>query len=350
MLTNHATKKNAFYCLTVLVGLSCMLWLMFAAKHASNGAFRETQKRGEHLIPRVLSSNDNPSLENDINQVRNSSSQVIDVASRVDSADSGQCSVRCNSTLSMLDEDLELDDEAFHKLAAYVKEIAVYLRNDEGKRQHYLQMALITTDDDKRSFLTDIFKQLPYLQKVEIGESFIASEKWRVRADGVALIADHDIANLNVANSLMDIFTSEENAYVKGRILSYLKQSSTLQGDIEILQQLDSAIYNGSDSSVRVAALKAKMHLSEQPYQILPDAIHALRTSEPEFQLAGLIAIDQVLKYEQEYIEKGVYIGRNSIKNDIENIRSQADYDGDMKRSALLIREANTIYLRYFEY
>jgi len=350
MLKNCKTKRNVFYFLAVLLGLSCMLWLMSAVKNTGSAPISEVQKQGDQLIPLISSSDDNRSLKQDINQARNLSGQAREVASQFDNTDSGLCSVRCNSTLSMLDEDLELDDDTFHKLAAYVKEIAIYLQNDEGKRQHYLQMALTTSDGDKRNFLTDVFKHLPYMQKVEIGENFIASEKWRVRADGVTLIADHDIANLNVANSLMGIFTSEENAYVKGRILSYLKQSTILQGDVEILYQLDSAIYNGTDSSVRVAALKAKMQLSEQPYQILPDAIHALRTSEPEFQLAGLIAIDQVLKYEQEYIEKGVYIGRDSIKNDIQNIRSQAVYDRDKKRSASLIREANTIYLRYFEY
>jgi hypothetical protein len=250
----------------------------------------------------------------------------------------------------MLDDDVELDDEAFHKLAAYVKEIATYLQSDESKRKHYTQMALTTTDGDKRSFLNDVFKHLPYLQKVEIGSSFIGSEKWRVRADGVALIVGHDISNLNVANSLMEIYSDEENAYVKGSILRYLKQSSALQGDTEILQQLDSVIYNGTDSSVRVAALKAKMQLSEQPYQILPDAVHALRTSEPEIQLAGLVAIDQVLVHEQEYIEQGVYIGRDSIKNEIQNIRNLAVYDGDLRRFDRLVEEANLIYLRYFEY
>ncbi|MBL4670619.1 MAG: hypothetical protein JKX81_00055 [Arenicella sp.] len=323
---------------------------MFNLKNAGNKPIGHSQKREIYQQPTVSPSDGNSSMKHSFDQAKSSLDQVEEVASGIDNTGSEQCSVRCDAALSMLDRDLALDDETFHKLDAYVNEIAVYLQDDESKRQHYLHMALTTADGDKRRFLSDVFKHLPYQQKVEISASFIGSEKWRVRADGVTLIADHDISNSDVANSLMGIFSSEENAYVKGRILSYLKQSSTLLGDPEILHQLDSVIYNGTDSSVRVAALKAKMQLSEQPYQILPDAIHALRTSEPEFQLAGLIAIDQVLKHEHEYIQKGVYIGRDSIRNDIQNIRNLAVYDGDMKRFDHLIREANTIYLRYFEY
>lgn len=356
MLKSHKIIRNIVYSLMGGVGICCAAWLMFALKNDDSDLAKQRLSQDGQLMY-LISSNDDESLTtSDFDQVENSLVQVKGVISRFDKTQSGQCSAQCKSTFFMLDEDSELEDDTFQKLDIYAEEIAAYLQGDESKRQHYLQMALATTDGDKRRFLTDIFMHLPHQQKIEIGKSFIDSENWRVRADGVALITDpgtskkaeHKISNLNVVKSLMSIFSNEDNSYVKGRILSYLKQSSTLQGDAEILHQLDSAIYNEVDPSVRVAALKAKMQLSEQPYHILPDALQALRTNEPELQLAGLIAIEQVLQHEKTYIENGVYIDRSSIKGEFQMIRHLAVYDADKKRFDHLIREANAVYLRYF--
>jgi hypothetical protein len=349
MLKNRNTKKKLIFGLAGLLGLCSALSLIFALKNIGNDPVNQPKKFWGDTIPSASSNDDNPSVKQGPDQSYNSLDQAEEVVGVIDNTGSEQCSARCDSTLSMLDQDIELDDEAFNKLATYAEEIAAYLQNNQKQRQHYLQMAMTTTDGDKRSFLTDVFKYLPYEQKAEIGDYFIRSENWRVRADGVTLIADHDISNLDVANGLMDILSNEENSYVKGTILAYLKHSPTLQGDIEVLHQLDLGLYNQENTSVRVAALKAKMQLSEQSYHILPDALQALRTSEPELQLAGLIAISQILEHEQKYIESGYYIDRNSIKNDIQIIRDLAVYDGDDKRFGRLIREANIIYLRYFD-
>ena len=348
MLKNRNAKKNIFYSLAGLLGLCGALWFIFALKNVGNAPINQSQKHREASIPAISPNDDKALVKQGLDQSDNLSDQAEEVASVIDNKASGQCSVRCESTLSMLDEDLELDDETFNKLEAYAEEIAAYLQNDESQRQHYIQMALTTTDGDKRAFLTDVFKHLPYQQKVEIGENFIGSENWRVRADGVTLIADHEASNLDVANTLMGIFSSEENPYVKSSILAYLKHSPTLQGDMEILHQLDSGLYNQTDTSVRVAALKAKMQLSEQPQHILPDALQALRTSELDLQFAGLMAIEKILEHEQKTVESGIYIDRNSIKNDIQVIRNLAVYGEDKKRYDRLIREADMIYLRHF--
>lgn len=342
MLKNRNTKKNIIVGLAGLLGLCGALWLIFALKTVGNDSVNQSQKHSADPIPAISS------VKHDLDQSKNSLDQAKEVARVIDNTVSGQCSVRCESTLSMLDQDIELDDEAFNKLEAYSKEIAAYLKSNENQRQHFIQMAMTTIDGDKRAFLTDVFKHLPYEQKGEIGENFIGSDNWRVRADGVTLIADHGIPNLDVSGSLMDIFSSEQHQYVKDSILRYLKQDSTLQGDAEIMHQLDSAIYNEADVEVRVAALKAKIQLSDQLYHILPDALQALRTSEPELQFAGLIAIEKILQNESKYIESGVYIDRNSIKNEFEIIRKLTVHDDDKKRFDRLIREANTIYLRYF--
>jgi len=109
-----------------------------------------------------------------------------------------------------LNEDIEFDDETFQNSEAYTEEIAVYLKDDENQRQRYLQMALTTSDGDKRAFLSNIFKHLPYQQKAKIAESYIESENWRLRADGVTLIAGHDISNSDLAiSTLMNMFSTE---------------------------------------------------------------------------------------------------------------------------------------------
>jgi len=339
------TIQNTVYSLAGLLGLLCIVWLVFSFKNANN----DHKTQVTHATPAISSNNDKQPVKPILDQAKSSVEKTKEVAISATDTELGQCSARCTSTLSMLDENLELDDRTFEKLQIYAKEIAAYLQNNDSQRQYYLEMALTTDDGDKRAFLTDVFTHLPYRQKLELGENFIGSENWRVRADGVTLVADHDTSELEAANTLMNIFSSEENAFIKDRILGYLKQSSTLQGDAEILHQLDSAIYNEIDPAVRVSAFKAKMQLSEQPYHMLPDALQALRTSEPTLQFASIVAIERILKHEEEYAERGVYIDTNSIRNEFEIIRTLSVYDDDKERFDRLIQEANSIYSRYFE-
>lgn len=337
MFDDSANKRAVFYCLAGLLGLCCALWFMFAFALTEIGRVPANQplEQRRDSTHRISLSDDRPTKLPD---------QIKSVASH---ADTEKCSIECRSALSILNDGLALDDEVFHQLGAYVKEVAAHFQNDDNKRRHYLQMALTTASADKRKFLTDVFMHLPNQQKVELGGRYVGSENWQVRADGVTLIASDGVSNVNAANALMRIFLSEENSYIKGSILTYLKQDSALQGDVEILHQLDSVIYNDIDPSVRVAALKAKMHLSEQPYHVLPDALQALRTHDPEFQMAGLLAIEKILEYEKNNIEKGVYVDRNSIEHEFQIIRNLAVYD-DEARLERLIREANLIYSRYF--
>jgi len=343
MLNTSKSNRTIIYSVAGLVGLCSVLSLIFVFSNAGNVPPHQAQQQLDHQQSLVSQSDDEQALlEYQHDQANYSASQTTNI-------NTVKCTKKCFSALSMLNKDLTLDDETFHKLGAYTKEIAAHLQNNEGKRLHYLEMALTTNDADKRQFLTDIFGQLPYQQKAELGDSLIASQDWQLRADGVTLIANEANADLTAANTLMEVFSSEENSYVKNSILGHLEQSSTLKGDTEILQQLDAVIYSESDPSVRVAGLKAKMQLSEQPYHILPDALQALRASEPELQLAGLIAIEQVLEHEKAYVEDGAYIDRNSFENEFKIIRDMAVYGDDKQRFDYLIREANLVYSRHFK-
>lgn len=353
MKENPKTKRNIFNSLGVLVGLCCVAWLIFTLKNVSSGLVNHTDKQKDYLIPAITPSDDKALIKQGLHQAKNSLEQVETVTSddlnNVDNVESEQCLEQCSVLLSILDEDLELEDEAFEKLEAYVGEIAVYLQGDERKRQHYVQMALTTTDADKRSFLTEVFKHLPDEQKIEIGADFIDSENWRLRADGVTLIADQETIDQSVADVLIDILSIEKNSYVKGSILTSLEHSPNLQGNPKILQQLNDVINYESDFSVRKAALNAKMNLSEQPHHILPDAIKALRTSDPEFQLAGLIAISQILDQERKYVEAGAYIDKAAIKNNLENIlNTDLLNNGNEDHLEFLIKEADNLYMRHF--
>lgn len=345
--------RNTLYLLVGLFSLFFIAWTIFSTKDIDNLQVHHSQKSTNNQKTAILLGNGNNVLEQNIKSTEQPLDVEKGVLGNVDGA--SECPESCKRKLSMLDkamldDGLRLDDRNFELLETYADDISVYLQNDNTMRQHYIQMALTTMDGDKRAFLTDVFKHLPYQQKLEVGEKFIGSENWRVRADGVTLIADNDVANLDISKSLMDIFSTEENSYVKGSILSLLKNNSNLKGHAETLLQLDSIIYNGIDSRDRIAAFKAKMQLGEQPYDILPDAVHALRTNEPEFQMAGLIAISQIMENELEYTENGVYIDTNSIRNDIENIRNMAAYKDDEEHIKQLTEEADAIYLRYFGY
>jgi hypothetical protein len=350
MFKNHKTSKLTAYCLAGFIGLGCIACLLFIRYTAGYESGYQSTNKADYPLPTMPSNGNGAPTNHDLDYAKNSLGLSKETAKDTTDTTVKNCSLRCSSALSVIDQDLAVDDETYQSLGAYTKEISVYLQHDEIKRQHYLQLALTTVDSDKRSFLIDIFNQLPYQQKVEMGVALVGSDDWRTRAGGVTLIADHDSLSSDMVITLMDILTNEENAYVKSRILSHVQQESELQGNIEVLQHLDSVIYNGTEASVRVAALNAKIQLSKQPHHILPDAFHALRTSEPEIQLAGLVALDHLLVREQEYVEKGVYIGKDSIKNEIQNIRNLAAYGSDKKRFAHLIKEANTIYSRYFEY
>jgi len=310
MLNYHNNRSNIFYCILGILSLCGALGLMVAIKNAGKlpGYLSPNQvgQRSPAFSLSVDVSVDEQSVNHGLQQVKPSLEQVYEAASAI------ECTTRCRSTLSMLEGDLELDDDAFHQLGAFVKEIAAYLQGDEVERERYLQMALTTSDADKRGFLTDIFYHLPYQQKLELSEAYIASEDWQARADGVTLIADHEIPSVEVATRLMDIFSAEDNSYIKGSILSHLKQRPDLQGDFGILYQLDSAIYNDT--------------------------------------LAGLIAIEQVLQNEQEYSESSLYIDKDSFKKEFEMIQNLAIYEDDQQRFDHLISEANLVYSRYFNY
>ena len=349
MLQNITTHKRFIFYLAGLVGLSCLVWLIVTVKNVSDHTISESKLQANNLQIEPKPNDEQPSIQTDFEQAKSVSDQTEIVASGAHNTESEHCSTRCNRTLSLLDEDVELDDETYQNLASQTEEIAAYLQGDEQQRQHYMQMAMTTTDGDKRAFLTDIFKFLPDQQKDEIAENFITSDKWRVRADGLTLIADQGISNLDETNTLIGFFSNEENPYIKSSILNYLEQSPSLRGDVEILQQLDSALYYDTNTSVQVAALKAKMQLSDEPYHILPDALQALSASEPEFQLAGLVAIEKVLEHENKDIDRDTYIDKHSIANEFEIIRNLAVYGEDKKRFESLIKEANTIYLRHFE-
>jgi len=80
--------------------------------------------------------------------------------------------------------------------------------------------------------------------------------------------------------------------------------------DNKFLYKLDSIINNDESPATRVAALKTKMQLSEQPFHMLPDAVQALHTSDPELQVAGLIVIGQILDNEDAHIKNGAHIDR----------------------------------------
>jgi len=342
MLKRSKTKVNFFYYLVGGLGLSCAILLAFFFKNnVAEEPLHQFHYEDRELVTKAQSNDDGFFITHESEQSELAVKPVNDTGS-------AKCAYQCKETLSMLDGISSLNDETFHQLGSYTKEIAAYLEHEESKRHHYLEMALTTKDADKRSFLTDVFIHLPYHQKVELADSYIVSEDWRLRANGVTLIAGYDIATVTVGHSLMDIFANEESSYIKSNILTHIEQSSVLQGDTEILHQLDSAIYNETDSSVRVAALKAKMQLSEQPYHILPDALQALRTNEPEFQLAGLVVIEKVLQQEKTYIASGHQLDVTSIKNEFEIIRNLAVYGENKKNVDRLIEEANMIYLRYF--
>ena len=349
MLKNVNAKTVSIYCLVGSLGLCCALWLVFAFNGVGSVPFEQSQEHRHDPVYATSPNEDKSPIEPSLTRSRMVSGQADGFASDGASTGYAECSLRCESSLSMLEEGLELGEETFQSLEVHIKEIANYLQHDESQRQHYLKMSLTTTDGDKRAFLTAIFSHLPYEQKVELAENFVVSDDWRVRADGVILIADNEIPNASAADALLDVFSNEQHSYVKSSVLNYLEKSSALKGDTETLSRLDAAIYNETDPSVRVAALKAKMQLSEQTYHILPDALQALRANEPELQLAGLVAIEQVLQKEQEYIERGHHLDVNSIKNEF-NLISELDVYGDNKKHfERLIEEANMIYLRYFK-
>lgn len=349
MFKNRNAKKVSLYGLGGLIGLCSGLWILHAFINAGNVPTYQAQKQKYELMNESSLSNHKSSINQEYGQSKKRLDQAEEIERATANRGSGQCSLQCESALTSLAEGSELDDETFQGLAAHIKEIAAYMQNHENQRQYYLQMALTTSDSDKRAFLNAIFEQLPYSQKVEIGEHFIGSDNWQVRADGVTLIADQGASNLIEANRLMDIFSNEQHSYVKSNILGYLEHSAALKGDTEILNQIDSAIYNETNPSVRVAALKAKMQLSEQLHHILPDALQALRTSDPEVQLAGLFALEKVLQHDKKLNGSGVYIDRNAIKNEFRIIRDLAVYDREGKHTDRLAREANMIYSRYFE-
>ena len=343
MLKNLNTKNTALCVIAVVIALCGLIALIIAFKNAGN----VPQNQFTNLQPSSMLGDE----KNKVSFKGVDQKLAIKQQLEIESVEQKECSSQCQATLSALDKSTVIDDETFHKLGALAKTIAAYLHENDNKRKHYFEMALTTTDDDRRSFLTDVFKYLPAQQKQEIGDGFVVSENWHTRSMGVALITDGDTSDSNTVKKLTAILSIENNSYVKNTIINHLKQDDSLQGDLNVLSQLDLILNNSSDSSsTRVAALKAKLQLSDQPYFIIPDAVQALHTNEPELQFAGLIMIDRVLQEEDKYIEDGVYIDKKTIKDAIQGLRNTSSQGVEDKGLAGLIREADALYLRYFEH
>lgn len=340
MLKTRNSKKYFFYFLAALIGLGLTFWLIFSTMGV--GSVPENQFDNKSHRQNVPTSN--------VEEADNKLEPVKDIPEEVVSAENDQCTEQCLEALAKLEEGIELDDDEYRQLEVYLKEIVSYLQNNEGERRYYLQMALTTSDGNKTGFLKKIFQRLPEEQKLEIADDFISSENKKLRVNGVELIVGHKVSDLGTANKLMEIFVTEDNPHVKSTILRHVKQANSLRGDLGVLDKLDSAINNEADVSVKVDLLKAKMQLSEQPYHIIPSALEALRSREPEFQMAGIIAIDQVLGHESNFVENGADIDMNSIRNEIQALRNLTPPDGvNKKRFDRLMREVNDVYSRYFD-
>ena len=340
MLKTRNSKKNIIYFLAALIGLGLIFWLIFSIM--VDGSVPENQFDNKSYIQNVPTSN--------VEEIEDELEPVKDVPEEVVSADNDECSAKCLEALAKLEEGIELDDDEYRQLQVYIKEIVAYLQNNEGERQYYLLMALTTSDGNKIGFLKKIFQRLPEEQKLEIADAFISSENKKLRVNGVELIVGHKVSDLGTANKLIDIFLIEDDPHVKSTVLQHVKNANSLRGDVGLLDKLDSAINNETDVSVKVDLLKAKMQLSEQPYHIIPSALEALRSREPEFQMAGIIAIDQVLGHEDNFVENGADIDINSIKNEIQTLRNLTPDDGvKKKRFDRLMREVNDVYSRHFD-
>jgi len=260
-----------------------------------------------------------------------------------------KCSEQCRHALFKLDESINLTDADLEDLNASINVIAAYLQKNKSKRDEYIQVALVS-NDDKRSFLTEVFKQLPDLQRQEISDIFINSQHWHARAKGLELITYEGIKDVDTVKVLTGIVSNEQDTYIKNTVLRHLKQSSFLKNDANILSQLDSILNDVTeDPSTRIEALKAKFNLSEQPYLIVTDAIQASYSNEIELQMTGLNMLEKNLEKEREYVEKGIYIDKKSIKSVIEYIQNLPSRGIKDKGLESLIFEADAIYVRYFE-
>ena len=149
--------------------------------------------------------------------------------------DQEKCSSQCQLTLSIISGDVEISDETFRELNASAQAIALYLQNNESRRQHYLQIAMTTPDDDKRNFLTNVFKYLPAQQKQALGDRFVTFNNWHARAIGVVLITDDGASDTSITTKPRAILSNELNPYVKNTVLSHLKQNAALRGDLDVL-------------------------------------------------------------------------------------------------------------------
>jgi len=331
MLKTGNPKKYLFYFLAALIGLGLTLGLLFFLMDA--GSVPENQFDNKSHLQKDLPVD----VEEVENEVENELEPIIDAPKEVASADSRSCSEPCLEALAKLEEGIELSDDEYRQLQVHVKEIVSYLQNNDGERQYYSLMALTTSDRNKIGFLKKIFQRLPEVQKLEIADNFLSSDNKK-----------HKVSDLSTANKLMDIFLTENNPHVKSTILRYVRSASNLRGEDGLLGKLDFGINNEADVAVKIDLFKAKMQLSEQPTDIIPSALEALRSREPEFQRAGVIAIDQVLSDNRHYLESGLDI--HTIRSELQTIRSSTPSDGvNKKKIDRLQREANSVYSRYFD-
>ncbi len=258
----------------------------------------------------------------------------------------------CNKTCKTIRDQLlssdSLHDENYETLLAHTQRFTEYLVGNFERQNEFINLAISTSDANKRDLIIEAFKGLPKNQSMGFAFQLLENENWEIRVKSTELLEGNNELSDRDVQSYYDSLSREQNSYVKQRMVQALVYSDNLLENENLVSTLDSMIQHASDASVRSTALRTKVQVSNDTQSLLRDAVYALNSGQQSFQITGLSVYENLLKQAKENEKIKHIINQNGIIKELENVIESARFASDESLSLDLFQEFEYVYERHF--
>ncbi len=328
-------KKNAFYILAGSIGMGYAVFSQ-SAKDINLGKSEIAQKASHSSLLDVGGAAN--SLAKPLTKA---SSEIQDVARD----DANICKDGCEVIQTILQTTLDLDDVRYETLLGSLDPFTKFLRDNPKGQRDFIDIAMSTSDGNKRDLIIDAFTQLPKAQAEVFAFELLNADGWQLRSKAPQLLEHHDGLSEEKIEAYFEALGQEANPYVKKRLLQTLTSNAALAQSENLIPSLNAIIQYTTNESTRSSALSVKMDLNPDVSSRASDAMHALRSGQAEFQLTGLLAFETLL----ENADTRQTIDKRALQNQLNYLRESTRFSKDDQTSLRLLNEADTMYERHFE-
>lgn len=213
----------------------------------------------------------------------------------MDPVGDSRCEQGCLAQMEMLISAELIDDASYQSLLSNTDQLASYLKNNPKARLELLEIALQTSEGNKRDLIIAAFSQLSIQDRTEFGLALSQSPNREQRKEGVDFLAAAETMSLSVATEFSIMLRTETDQHIKTSLIRALNKPEKFRGDQAIIDDLSYMVQSEMNNKIRGEALLSKASLVSHSEQVVDDALSAVRSGEPDYQLYGLRALETAL-------------------------------------------------------